>query len=102
MLPLFALQFDATIHLSDLIAYGGLLALVWKIFLQFRDDLREVKRALGSDGPPPSGLIADVRVLEIVGQEHRDWLIRAGLDRRSGRTDRRFVGYGADMHEDRG
>ena len=98
LLP-FAVLFDATIHLSDLIAYGGLLALVWKIFLSFRDDLRDLKRDLGGDGPPPTGLIGDVRILEKRGQEHREWLIAAGLDRRQGQ-DRRYTGYGRDMRED--
>lgn len=95
-----ALQFDATIHLSDLIAYGGLLVVVLRIFLTFRDTQRDMQRVLGGEGPPPSGLIADVRVLEVKAGEHRDWLIRANLDRRAGVPDRRFVGYGVDMHEE--
>lgn len=56
------LQIDSTIHLSDLIIFGGGLITIVRLFLSQRDINRDVLRLLrGERGD--NGLVADVKQL---------------------------------------
>ena len=79
--------FDWTISLSDVFLLGGGILAFGKIFLAVRDTLTshdEGLRALKQDvgaSDPPSGLKGDVKHIRREQQEHREWLIRGGLDK---------------------
>ena len=77
------MTFDWTIRLSDVIAsviFVGGIPLVHRLYIAIRD-IRDLIRAVGSEGPPPTGLIADVQGIRRETLRHRDWLIEmnAGL-----------------------
>lgn len=81
------MNFDWTIHASDLIVFsGGIIAFV-TTFLRVRDALRDLTKAVGTPGPPPTGLMGDVHHIKSEQREHRDWLVRAGLDQPDVRVD---------------
>lgn len=85
---------DWTIHISDVVAVVAPVVLVmgafYRSFQAFRDELRDVRRIVGHEGPPkgPSGLILNLQNLSAGVDEHERWLVRAGLDRRSGHERR--------------
>lgn len=85
------LTIDWTIHLSDLIVFGGGIIAFVTIFLRLRDAMRDLTKAVGSEGPPPIGLIGDVHHLKREQRQHREWLIRAGIDQADARSDDRRV-----------
>lgn len=72
-------HFDTTIHLSDLIIFGGGIIAFLKVFLSVRDGLRDIARTVGSDDPP-SGLVGRMQGAEHRLSEHHEWLIRVGID----------------------
>lgn len=92
MPPFFAVvQIDYTIHLSDLLTIGGLLFVFYKMFQTFRDEIRDIRRIVGHEGPPkgPSGLVKSVLGLQ---EELRDVdlvLVAAGMDPRDPRARER-------------
>ena len=78
---------DWSISISDLFLIGGGILAFLKIFLSVRDTLtshdeglRTLKQEVGTVDPP-SGLKGDVKHVKREQQEHREWLIRAGLDK---------------------
>lgn len=75
------LQWDFTVHVSDMLVFGGGLWAFFKIFLTVRDALKELTAAVGQK-LPPSGLMGEVEHIKLEQSDHRDWLIAAGLDRR--------------------
>lgn len=74
------MQLDWTIHLSDLLVLGAGVLAFFKVFVTIRDSLRDLTSAVGKTDPP-SGLLGDVHHIEREQQQHREWLIRAGLDK---------------------
>lgn len=81
-------QWDWTVHVSDLLVFGGGLWAFFKVFLTVRDALKELTAAVGQK-MPPTGLVGEVEHIKLEQQDHRDWLIAAGLDRRHQQHDRR-------------
>ena len=81
-------EIDSTIHLSDLVVFGGGLIAFVSIFIRMRDAMRDLTRAVGSPGPPPTGLIGDLHHVKREQRTHRDWLVRGGLDQDAPREDR--------------
>jgi len=71
--------FDNTIHLSDLLIFGGGVLAFFKVFLSLRDEMRDLRKAVGGVDPP-EGLVGDVHHLKRESRQHREWLIRAGID----------------------
>lgn len=90
-MTIFAFGFDATIHLSDLIVFGGGMVAFFKVFLSMRDILRKHTTVLYGDkevGAP--GIIKDVLDLRETVNTHNDALIEASwLDRRGNVRERR-------------
>ena len=74
------MTFDWTINLSDVFLVGGGILAFLKVFLSMRDAHVELTRVVGREDPP-TGLVGDVKHIRIEQQEHREWLIRAGLDK---------------------
>lgn len=77
------MTFDGTVHVAELLV---LAAAAWGIFkggIGMRDAVRDLTALVGKKNPP-EGLMGDVEVLKMTAAEHRDWLVAAGLDRRSG------------------
>ena len=74
------MTFDWTINLGEVLLVGGGIVAFLKVFLSMRDSHVEVVRVLGKE-EPPSGVVGDVKHIRIEQQEHREWLIRAGLDK---------------------
>ena len=71
---------DWTINISDVAILGaGIIAFV-KVSMSLRDTLRDVVRRIGTE-EPPSGLLGDVHHIKKEQQQHREWLIRGGMDR---------------------
>ena len=75
----FAIAIDTTIRLDMLTVFGGGVVAFFKMFLMFRDHMRETSATLGKLDPP-SGVLGDVAHLKITMLEHREWMVRAGLD----------------------
>lgn len=73
------LNFDTTIHLSDLVMWGGGLLAFFKVFLSVRDAMRDLTRAVGT-ASPPSGLRGEMQEVKGEVRQHHTWLVRAGLD----------------------
>lgn len=81
------MTFDGTIHIAELLV---LFAAAWGFFkggLGMRDAVRDMTQMMGRKNPP-EGLIGDVEMLKVTASEHREWLIAAGLDRRTGEERR--------------
>jgi hypothetical protein len=74
------MQIDWTVNVSDVVIVGGGLFAFIKVFLALRDSMRDVANAVGKKDPP-SGLLGDVYHLSEEQRQHREWLIRAGLDK---------------------
>lgn len=83
------MEVDATIHLSDLIMFGGGIIAFISTFMRVRDALRDLTKAVGTPGPPPTGLMGDVHHIKREQRQHRDWLVRAGLDQPERSDDNR-------------
>jgi hypothetical protein len=103
-MSVFAVQVDTTINLWAMLLGSGILltlARVAKNLLDFRDEIRDLRRIVGFDHPPDkrSGLVLSILQLESAVGAQGDFLsVKHGFDRRHG--DRRFIGYGLDMRED--
>lgn len=72
---------DTQIHLSDLLLFGGVLVAFVKMFVSNRDILRDLVKAMTT-------LTSDVNRIDERQEQHHEWLIRDGLDRRTS-TERR-------------
>ena len=76
-----ALTFDSTVRLSDLvIVLGGIWALV-KIYFSTSYGIKALAEAVDR-------LRKDYDATEVTVSRHHEWLIAAGLDRRTGRERR--------------
>jgi hypothetical protein len=92
MPPIFAVvTIDYTIHVSDLATLGAMLTVFYKVFQAFRDEIRDIRRIVGHEGPPkgPSGLVHSILGLRDELDGHTLALVAAGIDPRTGerRTD---------------
>lgn len=56
---------------------------MFKVALSLREDVRDLKRDVGTK-VPPSGLVGDLLHVEQRQEQHHEWLIRRGFGRRSG------------------
>lgn len=88
-----ALDVDWTIRIDIVALFGAWLLVAGKAALWLRDSIRdmqarfgEIKKQIGSEDPPPgTGLHGKLTRVEHAVDQHRDWLVRAGLDRHGGR-----------------
>lgn len=76
---------DLTVHLSDLIIFGGGLFAFVKISVYYRDILKEIQNEIGSRDPR-KGLLGDVADLKECSDEHHDWLVALRARDRTLRT----------------
>lgn len=76
------MNIDWTIHVSDVALFLGMLLAFLKMFVSTRDTMRDLVKAVGQ-AEPPSGLVGDVREVTKQVNDHHEWLIRYGLDRRT-------------------
>lgn len=81
-------HFDWTLNITTLLIVAGALVTFFKGFISVRDALRDLTKVVGQETPQPTGLLGDIFHMKIEQQQHRDWLIGAGLDRRN-HQDRR-------------
>lgn len=77
------LHFDSVIHLSDLLIAGGMLVTVFTVFIKGRDVVRDLTGTV-------SAITKQVERIDLQQQEHHEWLIRDGMDRRTGGERREF------------
>lgn len=75
------MTFDWTINVGNVTAIGAVLIACGKLYIQQRDEQRDIRRIVGKEDPP-TGLVRKSLDLESKQAEHREWLLRAGLDRR--------------------
>ena len=76
------LNIDYQIHMSDLlVGLGGVWAFV-KVFVSNRDVQRDLTRLVKQN-------CADIERIDVRLETHHEWLIRKGMDQRSG-SDRRL------------
>lgn len=80
------METNTVLAIVGLIAGSGWGAKTLHVLMETRDSVRDALRDVGTKHPP-TGLFQQVNELSLDTDEHRDWLIRAGLDRRS--IDRR-------------
>lgn len=73
--------FDLTIHLGDVLTFLAAAYVGIRIFLMMRDQLRDVVNAIGSKYPR-NGLLGDMENIKEDVQEHREWMLSEGFDRR--------------------
>jgi hypothetical protein len=81
MMPFVAVSFDWTVHVSDVMLFGAGIWAFITMFVSLRDAIRDLSVNVGKKHPR-EGLLGDVEHMKEEIQEHRDWLIAAGLDRR--------------------
>jgi hypothetical protein len=80
------IAFDATIHLSDILIFGGGLLAFVKMFISFRDIVILLKREIGTK-EPREGIKGDIVELQETAHQHDRWLIEARAhDPQSSRT----------------
>ncbi len=68
------LQFDTTVHLSDVVMVGGGLVAFVTMFVQLRDAIRDLKNAVGTKDPA-MGLLGDMEDVKTEQRMIRDWVI---------------------------
>lgn len=68
------MHFDGTIHLSDLIVFGGGVIAFIKVFISVQNVLQKMQLTLGTRNPR-EGMLGDVEHLKDTTQEHHEWLI---------------------------
>lgn len=76
---LLGVDVDAQVHLSDIVLFGSGIYAYVKMLIIARDIIRDMRRDIGTKNPR-EGLLGDVEGLKDHAADHRDWLIRAGLD----------------------
>lgn len=88
-----------TLQLAGLASFLGVAFKGLQVALSTRDSIRDtsaavkqIAEALGKEDPP-SGALGKIRELRLEQAQHREWLVRAGFDRRRrGLAERRSGG----------
>lgn len=76
-----SITIDWTISAGQIMMFVGWVITVAVFTVKLRDQLRDLVRAVGTH-EPPTGLIGQVRELTDRQEQHHEWFIRSGMDRR--------------------